>query len=308
MKVFISYAAEDRDLAEQIHLALVGAGYETFFDRENLPPAGDYHARIKTAVDEADAFVFVISPNAVQPGSYALTELKHARAKWPHPKAHVLPVAAKPTAWAEIPAYLKAVTFLEPQGNVAAEVVIAIAQLQSTTNGEHTKSAQAPTVKPVTPASRLSARRGPLRWLILIAVVGVLVVAGILNRDRFRGVPDVSGRWETATITNPYADAHRYVMVFELTQHVNVLTGSTTQVDEGRKSGYTRDIRDGKISGNMVSFHTTGEVWTGSRNETRPYKQNYSGVLNAERNEIAFRTFNDLPTGGVVQSFVARRN
>ena len=53
MKIFLSYATEDRALAEQIQLALAGAGHEVFFDRESLPAGGDYHERIKASVDAA---------------------------------------------------------------------------------------------------------------------------------------------------------------------------------------------------------------------------------------------------------------
>lgn len=129
MRVFISYASEDRELAEQVHLALIGSGYSTFFDKESLPPSGDYHTRIREAVARSDAFVYLISSHSVAPGSYALTELKYARAKWPHPKDRVLPVVTEAISFEKIPVYLKAVTVLEPEGNVAAEVVVALSQM-----------------------------------------------------------------------------------------------------------------------------------------------------------------------------------
>jgi hypothetical protein len=129
MKVFLSYASEDRPQAEEIQLALAGAGHEVFFDRQSLPAGGDYHARIKASVDAADRFVFLISPDAVDPGGYTLTEMGYARSRWPHPKGHVLPVLLRPTPFAAIPAYLKSVTVLEPSGNAAAEVVAAVEQL-----------------------------------------------------------------------------------------------------------------------------------------------------------------------------------
>ncbi len=129
MKVFLSYASEDRPQAEEIQLALAGAGHEVFFDRESLPAGGDYHARIKASVDGADLFVFLISPDSVAGGGYALTEMGYARSRWPHPKGHVLPVLVRPTPFPTVPAYLKSVTVLEPSGNVAAEVVAAAAAL-----------------------------------------------------------------------------------------------------------------------------------------------------------------------------------
>ena len=79
MKIFLSYASEDRPQAEEIQLALAGAGHEVFFDRESLPAGGDYHARIKASVDDAELFVFLISPDSVAGGGYALTEMGYAR-------------------------------------------------------------------------------------------------------------------------------------------------------------------------------------------------------------------------------------
>ena len=135
MKVFLSYASEDRPLAEEIQLALAGAGHEVFFDRESLPAGGDYHARIKASVDAADLFVFLISPDSVAAGGYALTEMGYARSHWPHPKGHVLPVLGRATPFASIPAYLKSVTVLEPSGNTAAEVLSAVARLGASPAG-----------------------------------------------------------------------------------------------------------------------------------------------------------------------------
>src|SRR5436305_1223299 len=126
MNIFLSYASEDRALAEQIYLALIGNGYKVFFDRESLPPGGDYHERIKSAVNRSDRFVFLISPDSLCTGSYALTELKYVREKWRHPKDRVFPVLTRETSWDDIPGYLKGVTILEPKGNIPAEVSAAI--------------------------------------------------------------------------------------------------------------------------------------------------------------------------------------
>src|ERR1044071_2305637 len=123
MDIFLSYASEERELADQIHLALAGGGHLVFFDRASLPPSGDYHMRIAAAVERSDLFVFLMSPSSLAQGSYALTELKLARTKWPHPKGRVLPVRVGKADWGSIPAYLQAVTVLEPEGSVAAEVL-----------------------------------------------------------------------------------------------------------------------------------------------------------------------------------------
>lgn len=142
MRIFISYASEDRDTAEEVHMALAGAGHQTFFDKAKLPPGQDYHSRIHAAVMQCDAFVFLISPHSIEPKSYTLTELKIAKTRWEHPQGHVLPVMAVPVPYERIPNYLAAVTVLEPEGNLAAEVALAVNALQG---------AQAPPPGPAPP-------------------------------------------------------------------------------------------------------------------------------------------------------------
>jgi TIR domain/Protein of unknown function (DUF4019) len=126
MNIFLSYASEDRRVAEEIHLALIGAGHRVFFDGESLPPGGDFISRIECAVRESDAVVFLISRHSVAKGSFALTELQYARGKWAHPKGKILPIKIDDIDFEQIPAYLKAVTVLEPRGNIAAETILAI--------------------------------------------------------------------------------------------------------------------------------------------------------------------------------------
>jgi hypothetical protein len=123
MKLFLSYASQNRSTAEEIYYALVGAGHDVFFDQSSLPSGTNYTQRLREAIDVADGLVFLISPLSIEPGSYTLTELEYARKKWLHPENRVLPVMIKPTDFKSIPAYLKAVTILQPAGNIAAEVV-----------------------------------------------------------------------------------------------------------------------------------------------------------------------------------------
>lgn len=126
MKLFLSYAAENAGVAEEVYLALVGTGHEVFFDRPSLNPGDNYDRRLREAIEAADGVIFLITPQSVQAGGYALTELKYARQKWTHPERRVLPVMVEPTDLEAIPAYLRAVTILQPEGNIAAEVTEAV--------------------------------------------------------------------------------------------------------------------------------------------------------------------------------------
>ena len=132
MNVFISYASEQQPDAEDIALALRGEGHEAFLDRSGLPEGEAYHERIREAVRASDLFVFLISPESVSAGRYTLTELRLAEERWPAPAGHVLPVLVRPTDRAKIPAYLRAVTLLQPSGNAAAEVAAAAGRISGT--------------------------------------------------------------------------------------------------------------------------------------------------------------------------------
>jgi tetratricopeptide (TPR) repeat protein len=75
---------------------------------------------------DSDIFIFLISSDSVAEGRYTLTELTFARHKWPDPNGRVLPVMGRNTPFEQIPSYLKAVTVLEPVGNITAETSAAV--------------------------------------------------------------------------------------------------------------------------------------------------------------------------------------
>jgi TIR domain len=130
MKIFVSYASQDKLAAESIALSIRGRGYTAFLDRDDLPPGASYDEQIELAVKDSDIFVFLISPDSLMAGHYSLTELKFARQKWPTPNGRVLPVMLRKTPMEKVPTYLKAVTVLEPVGNVAAETSAAVENMQ----------------------------------------------------------------------------------------------------------------------------------------------------------------------------------
>jgi TIR domain len=129
VNVFLSYPSARREVALRLKLALEAEQHEVFFDRDDLGAGEAFHAAIRQAVQAADLMVFLVAPESVKPGSYALSELELAQARWPRPAGHVLPVVVAPTHKAEIPAYLMAVTLLEPRGDIVAETLAAVSRL-----------------------------------------------------------------------------------------------------------------------------------------------------------------------------------
>jgi tetratricopeptide (TPR) repeat protein len=193
MRIFLSYASEDKDSAEQVYLALIPAGHQVFFDRAKLPPGGDFNSRIRQAVRESDLLIFLISPHSVARSSYALTELSFARDKWPHPLKSVLPVMLRETEFGSIPNYLKAITVLEPQGNVAAEVVDWLVRQEETLAKR---------------CMRYITNNRILISLSLMAVITVLVVS-IINRTPLMTLRTGSAPQEESSNTKPGKDPEK---------------------------------------------------------------------------------------------------
>lgn len=122
MKIFLSYSSRDRSLVEPILFALRAQKHAVFFDRSDLPPGEEFDTRIRRAIEHCDLFISLLSPDSVRKESYALTELGIAEKTWSHPTGKILPVMLRWVELDSIPAYLKAVTIFEPEGNVAASV------------------------------------------------------------------------------------------------------------------------------------------------------------------------------------------
>ncbi len=118
MRIFLSYASQDREAARAIYIALRDQGHNVFFDRAGLPPGDEYHNHIRAAIEKSHLFLFLISPNAVDAGSYTLTELDIADKA----RVKLLPVMLDRTPVETLPASIRAVTFLQADGNLPAAV------------------------------------------------------------------------------------------------------------------------------------------------------------------------------------------
>jgi formylglycine-generating enzyme required for sulfatase activity len=129
MRLFLSYASQDRAAAESIRQALAAQGHDIFFDREDLPAGASFDDRIRDAIVRSELFIALISPDTVDAGSYTLNEIDMAARTWPNASQRVLPVMLRATPFESIPPYLKSVTVLQTDGNLAAAVVDAVHRL-----------------------------------------------------------------------------------------------------------------------------------------------------------------------------------
>lgn len=110
---------------------LIQEGHRVFFDRDSLTAGKPFDATIRAGIDNCDLFIFLISRNSLRQGSYAITELKLARNKWPTPKGEVLAVKIGEFDEAELPAYLSKISYVRPEGDVSADVAAIVSGIGS---------------------------------------------------------------------------------------------------------------------------------------------------------------------------------
>ena len=65
-KVFLSYTDSDRGPAQQIANQLRKAGLDVWDPAEEILPGADWNMELKTALDTSEAFVVLISPEAMK--------------------------------------------------------------------------------------------------------------------------------------------------------------------------------------------------------------------------------------------------
>jgi hypothetical protein len=112
---------------------------------------------------------------------------------------------------------------------------------------------------------------------------------------------DLSGKWVSSVLVNPYDRNSTSTLLFEFEQWGEALFGTVREkTDFG---GSVRGIQDGQIKGNAVVFYTQGQITSGDG--LRPYKEHYHGRLKGDA--IEFIRQNDVPTGGLPQKFTATR-
>lgn len=75
--VFISYARKDKDFVRRLHGALQENGRKTWVDWESIPPSAEWKQEIYSAIERADAVIFVISPHSAASATCA-DEVAHA--------------------------------------------------------------------------------------------------------------------------------------------------------------------------------------------------------------------------------------
>lgn len=76
-QVFISYSRVDADFVRRLHARLSGDNRNVWVDWEGIPVSAEWMAEIRSAIDAADTFVFVVSPDSLS-SEICRLEFEHA--------------------------------------------------------------------------------------------------------------------------------------------------------------------------------------------------------------------------------------
>src|SRR3954464_14983717 len=88
--VFISYSRKDREFVRRLDQELARQGREAWVDWEGIRPSEEFMEAIYRAIETADSFLFVLSPDSIT-SEVCRREVEHAAA---HNK-RMLPIVAR---------------------------------------------------------------------------------------------------------------------------------------------------------------------------------------------------------------------
>jgi TIR domain len=101
--VFVSYAREDVEQADQLAVALARAGLRPWIDRRELLVGQNWKRTIEHAIRQSDLFIALLSPRSLSKRGFVQSELRRAfevAEEIPEHKLYILPVrieACEPT-------------------------------------------------------------------------------------------------------------------------------------------------------------------------------------------------------------------
>jgi WD40 repeat protein len=131
-KVFISYAREDLEFADQLADALTASGFDPLVDRSRITGDEEFKSRLGMLILECDTVAFVVSSESVDPQSFCQWEIGEADRY----SKRIVPILYKPLADAVVPARLASLDYIffysDPHvsrsgfGNGLARLVIAL--------------------------------------------------------------------------------------------------------------------------------------------------------------------------------------
>lgn len=82
LKIFLSYAREDRELVEGLYDQLAGGGLKPWMDTRDILPGEAWQSSVQTAIRSSSLFLVCLSQKAVDRRGYVQREIRHALDLW----------------------------------------------------------------------------------------------------------------------------------------------------------------------------------------------------------------------------------
>ena len=105
--IFLSYSRKDKPAAQRLHAALTAGSRDVWIDWEDIPPTAAWWAEICTAIEAADAVLFLISPDSAA-SKVCADELAHAQAL----RKRLLPLAVRDVEPGAVPPVVAALNWI----------------------------------------------------------------------------------------------------------------------------------------------------------------------------------------------------
>src|SRR5262249_54380196 len=117
--VFVSYSRRDADFVHRLVDALTAHGLTAWVDEKGIPPSAEWMREILGAIESADCFVYVVTPEAAASEVCAL-ELQHAFEN----NKRILPVLRRPVAEGVLAPELARLQWVDFRDDVAVEAAV----------------------------------------------------------------------------------------------------------------------------------------------------------------------------------------
>jgi hypothetical protein len=159
----------------------------------------------------------------------------------------------------------------------------------------------------------LRVKNNPIAAFVIVAATMVIALStftdatkklvALVEKDGRPPVVNVTGKWTTPVLTNPFSGSDTFTLSFDFEVKGDTLLGEVRTTGTTYRYDVRSGIFDGKIEGNVISFHTRQVALSGK--ERIPYKISYRGSVS--KDEIDFTFQSDFQEGSPPQKVAARR-
>lgn len=299
--VFISHSSQDRRIAVRVCEALERHGLPSWLAPRDIGPGENFQEAIVKAIRSARAMVLVFTGSANNSD-----EIKKEIALASQNHLAVIPLRVEDVLPSDAFVYeLSTRQWIDAFDDWDRAMARLAEQISAIAGGRAAAPAQVP-------EAAAHPRRGRAVLLVSAAVIAAAGLVVYLGRDlaapgmtkaiHGSAVRNISGKWVSGSVTNPYDRNQRSVLHFEFEQSGDSLFGTVSEKSDF--GDVARGIQGGQIKGDGVVFYTQGRTTAAGGGE-QAYKENYRGTLKA--GEIEFVRQNDVASGGLPQKFTAKR-